>query len=158
MRYIVSTPKAIVSGLSVVFFWGYGLLYLTQKSWGAMLLFGALGLVFCRQFVINASYVEADKAGLRLKFAGIQRKQLLWTDVRELGVLGEAVFSRAKKGRRKTGEKFIYVSPVERNASERFQMIVSWPPKDSVYLEYTPKALERLHCALWRSHKRRKRL
>ena len=149
MKYIVSTPKAVISGLSTAFFWGYALLYVTQQSWGAFLLFGTLGLVFFRQLIINASYVEADKVRICLKFAGIQRKQLLWADIRELGVIGESVFSRAKKGKRKSGEKFIYISPIERNTDERFQMIVNWPPKDGVYLEYTPQALENLQY-LWK--------
>lgn len=148
MKHIVSTPKAVISGLSTAFFWGYALLYAAQQSWGAFLLFGVLGLVFFRQFVINASYVEADKNCICLRFAGIRRKQLLWTEVRELGVIGESVFSRAKKGKRKSGEKFIYISSVKRTTDERFQMIVNWPLKDGVYMEYTPQALERLQY-LW---------
>ena len=142
-KYIVSTTKALVSGLTMVFFLGYGMYYLSRLLWPECIVFTLLGLLFCYQFFKNASYVQIDDTNISLRFAWIKLRELPWSDVREMGVIGENVFSRAKKGKRKTGEKFIYFSPVSMNEKSRFRMIVNWPPKDMLYIEYSPEALER---------------
>lgn len=149
MRYIVSTPKAVVSGLSTVFFWGYAILYLVQGSVLPFLVFGALGCLFAYQLWKNAAYVVIDRETISQRFFGLRCRSLPWDRVREVGVIGEAVFSHGKKGRQRSGEKYIYFSPVAHNEKSRFQMIVNWPPRDgSLYMEYTPEALERAQL-LW---------
>lgn len=149
MKHIVSTSKAILSGLATVFFLGYACFYLSRSLWLELVFFVVLGLLFARQFYLNTSYIKMDKTSLRLMFAGLTREELLWADVKEVGVIGEAVFSYTKKGKSKTGEKFIYVSPIAMNEQSRFQMILNWPPKAGLYMEYTYEVLEHTQ-VLWK--------
>lgn len=141
-RYIVSTSKAFLSGITLLFFWGYAGYYLCNSLWPEFIVFATLGGVFCRQFIANAAYIELTDQSVSMKFLGYPRRSMLWSDIQEVGIIGENVFSRKKRGKRKSGDKFIYFSPERMNRDSRFQMIVNWPPKKCLYIEYTPEALE----------------
>ena len=140
-RYIVSTSKALISGLAAVFFIGYAVFYLTRGLWAETAVFAALGGLFAWQLVKNASFVEVTEEHIRLRFGPWPRRTMPWPDVREMGVIGEEVFRFGRKGKRVSGEKFIYFSPQEMTEQERFRMIVRWPPKEALYIEYSPEAL-----------------
>ncbi len=62
----------------------------------------------------------------------------MWSEIHELGLIGENVFNHKKE---KTGDKYIYFSPVSMTVKERFNLIVKWPPKNMLYMEYNEKAL-----------------
>ena len=139
MRIIVNKTKAILSAAVVIFFGGYGVFYLANHLLLQAIVFLAIAIAFGFVLFLSASFVSIDREAVRLAFLGLKRKELLWSDIRELGLIGEDVFSRSKK---KSGHKYIYFSPYEMNPDERFQMIVKWPPKDMIYTEYSERSLE----------------
>ncbi|MCD8012126.1 MAG: hypothetical protein LUG99_02920 [Lachnospiraceae bacterium] len=145
MKFTVNKAKAIISGAVTLFFGGFGLYYLSRALWPETLVFLALAVVFGIQLVRNASTVTIDRQSITFAFLGRSRQSLDWADVKEMGLVGENVLSRNKK---KSGDKYIYFSPHEMTADERFQMIVKWPPKDMPYLLYGEKQLEYAQ-ALW---------
>ena len=140
MRIIVNKTKAILAAVMVTFFGGYGIFYLVSGSGVAAAVFLAVGAVFVWLLFRYASTLTVDSDGVRLGFLGMTRKTIRWDDIREVGLIGENVFNHGKK--KKTGDKYIYFSPVRMDADERFDMIVKWPPKDKLYVEYSEKALE----------------
>jgi len=144
MKAIVSTSKSLASVFFTLFFFGYAIFYLVQWLLPEFLLFLALGALFFYQFFKNASYIKSDEESIRLCFFGLTRKELHWSEVREMGVIGENVFSRKNQKRLWKGERFIYFSTRELNEEGRFQMAVRWPPKDAIYAEYTQELLTQL--------------
>lgn len=139
MNFIVNRTKAILSGAVVIFFGGFGIYYLVHQMWLEALVFLAIAIVFGFVFHENASVITIDRQNIVLSFLGKQRIQIAWSDVKEMGLIGENVFSH-KKG--KTGDKYIYFSPYEMTEDQRFKMIVKWPPKDMLYMEHGEKQLE----------------
>ena len=140
MKILVNKTKAILAGAMVAFFIGYGIFYLFNGPAVAAAVFLAVGLLFGWLLYRNASTLEVGPDGLRLSFLGLKRREMGWGEVREVGLIGENVFNHGKKKR--TGDKYIYFSPIRLNADERFQMIVKWPPREQLYAEYSEKALE----------------
>ena len=61
-----------------------------------------------------------------------------WSDVKEIGLIMEHRYHHKKRG----GEKYIYFSPHKMTASERYKMILNWPPKKMLSMEYSEKRLE----------------
>lgn len=139
MRALVNKTKTLLASVAVLFFGGYGIYYLTQAAWLPAAAFLIVAALFGYVLVRYASIVEISEEGVRLRFLGLKRRELTWSEVRELGLIGENVFNRGKKN--KTGDKYIYFSPVKLSADERFDMIVKWPPKDKIYVEYSEKLL-----------------
>ena len=140
MRALVNKTKTILSSATVVFFGGYGIFYLVQAAWLPAAVFLAIAALFAFVLVRYASVVHIDDEKVRLTFLGLPRRELAWADIREMGLIGENVFSRGKK--KKTGDKYIYFSPEKLTADERFDMIVKWPPSNKIYAEYSERLLE----------------
>ena len=139
MRVIVNKSKTILASLMVAFFGGYGIYFAVTKSWLPAAIFFAIAILFGFVLVRCGSVLCIDDEKLELKFLGLSRKVMPWSEVREVGLIGENVFNRGKK--EKTGDKYLYFSPVKLDADERFKMIVKWPPKDKLYAEYSEKLL-----------------
>lgn len=139
MRAIVNKSKAILASVMVAFFGGYGIYFAVTKSWLPTAVFLVFAFLFGFVLVRCGSVLHIDDEKLELKFLGLSRKAMLWSQVREVGLIGENVFNRGKK--EKTGDKYLYFSPVKLSADERFRMIVKWPPKDKLYAEYSEKLL-----------------
>lgn len=140
MRIIVNKTKTIIAAAMVVFFGGYGIFFIVNGPAIGAVVFLIIASLFSGLFFRYASTLSVDADGVRLSFLGMKRKSLGWDETREVGLIGENVFNHGKK--KKTGDKYIYFSPVKMDADERFQMIVKWPPKDKLYVEYSEKALE----------------
>lgn len=145
MGFIVNKTKAIFSGFLVLFFGGFGIYYMLNAMYPEGPVFLILMAVFAFLFFQNASTITVTQDTVTRSFFGLFKKEVPWADIKELGLIGENVFSH-KKG--KTGHKYIYFSPVEMTEKERFQMIVKWPPKKILYMEYQEKNLE-YTMAIW---------
>lgn len=139
MKVLVNKTKAILAGFVLIFTGGFGIYYLIHSMYPAAPVFLAVALIFGYLFLKNISIITVTQEYIRLSVFGIERKRVNWADVKELGLIGENVFSKKEK---KTGEKYIYFSPVAMTKDERFQMIVKWPPKDKLYMKYDSKTLE----------------
>lgn len=140
MRVLVQKTKTILACVMVLFFGGYGIFYIVRGPAIAAVAFLGISLLFGWLLVKYASILTVDAEGIRLTFLGVERRKMNWADIHEIGLIGENVFHHDKK--KKNGDKYIYFSPVKMNADERFAMIVRWPPKDKLYVEYSEKALE----------------
>ena len=139
MRAIVNKTKTILASAMVAFFGGYGIYFAVTRAWLPAAVFLAVAALFGFVLVRYGSVLHIDDEKLELKFLGLSRRALPWSEVREVGLIGENVFNHGKK--KKTGDKYLYFSPVKLDADERFQMIVKWPPKDKLYAEYSDKLL-----------------
>lgn len=139
MRAIVHPPKAIVSAVMTLFFGGYGLYFAIQGYAPPAAVFLAFGALFGWLLFRYASVLSLDGEGAKLSFLGWTRRKLAWDQIREVGLIGENVFNHGRK--KKTGDKYIYLSPVKLSADERFRMIVRWPPREQLYVAYTDKLL-----------------
>ena len=151
MRAIVNRTKTILASVMVAFFGGYGIYFAITKSWLPAAVFLAIAALFgflCGRY---GSVLHIDDEKLELKFLGLSRKTMPWSQIREVGLIGENVFNgggSAPSGgsapggkRKKTGDKYLYFSPVSMDADERFRMIVRWPPRDKLYAEYSEELL-----------------
>ena len=139
MRAIVNKTKAILAAAMVAFFGGYGIYFAVTAAWLPAAVFLAVAALFGFVLARYGSVLCIDDEKLQLKLLGLPRRDLRWTEVREVGLIGENVFNHGNK--KKTGDKYLYFSPVKLDADERFQMIVKWPPKDKLYAEYSEKLL-----------------
>lgn len=145
MKVVVNKTKAILAGFVLIFTGGFGIYYLIHRMYPAAPVFLVCALIFGYLFIKNAALVTITSENIQLSIFGFVRKQVLWSDIKELGLIGENVFSKKEK---KTGEKYIYFSPVKMTKDERFQMIVKWPPKNMLYMQYSKKVLEYTQ-AIW---------
>ena len=139
MRVIVNKTKTILASAMIAFFGGYGIYFAVTRAWLPAAVFLVFAFLFGFVLVRYGSVLHIDDEKLELKFLGLSRKVMPWSQVREVGLIGENVFNHGKK--KKTGDKYLYFSPVKLNADERFQMIVKWPPQDKLYAEYSEKLL-----------------
>ena len=139
MRVIVNKTKTILATAMIAFFGGYGIYFAVTRAWLPAAVFLVFAFLFGFVLVRYGSVLHIDDEKLELKFLGLSRKVMPWSQVREVGLIGENVFNHGKK--KKTGDKYLYFSPVKLNADERFQMIVKWPPQDKLYAEYSEKLL-----------------
>ena len=145
MKVIVNKTKTIFSGFIVIFMGGFGIYYLANSMYPEGPVFLVIAAVFAWLFFRNASTVTITPKSVTRSFFGLGKKEVPWTEIKELGLIGENVFNRKKN---KTGHKYIYFSPKEMTAKERFDMIVKWPPKEMLYMEYQEKNLE-YTMAIW---------
>lgn len=139
MNFIVNKTKAILSGFMVVFMGGFGTYYLIHSMYPEAPAFLVIAAIFAFLFFQNAATITVTDASVSRSFLGLGKKAVPWSDIQELGLIGENVFSRKKA---KAGHKYIYFSPKKLTEKERFDMIVKWPPKKMLYVEYQEKTLE----------------
>lgn len=139
MNFIVNKTKAILSGFMVVFMGGFGIYYLIHSMYPEAPVFLVVAAIFAFLFWQNATTVTVTDDAVSRSFLGFGKKTVPWSDIQELGLIGENVFSHKKS---KTGHKYIYFSPKKMTEKERFDMIVKWPPKKMLYVEYQEKTLE----------------
>lgn len=145
MRYVINKTKAFFSCIITVFFIVFGIFYITHTMWIEAVVFLALSLIFGLVFHENASTLTIKRQTIILSFLGKKRRQMAWTDVKELGLINENITRHRKSDK---GHRYIYLSPYEMTDDQRFTMVMHWPPKDILYVEYGEKQLEFL-MTLW---------
>lgn len=145
MKFMVNKTKAILSGCVLVFTGGFGIYYLVHRMMPEAPVFLAVAVIFGWLFTRYAASITLTDETVCRSFFGLFKKEVPWSDIRELGLIGENVFNKKKE---KTGDKYIYFSPRAMTKEERFQMIVKWPPKDMLYMEYGERQLTQA-MAIW---------
>lgn len=139
MKIIVNKTNSIFAGFVVLFMGGFGIYYMLNAMYPEGPVFLIIAAVFAFLFYKNASTVSVSPDSVCRSFFGLGKKEVSWDDIKEVGLIGENVFSRKKT---RTGHKYIYFSPKEMTKKQRFDMIVKWPPKKMIYVEYQEKGLE----------------
>jgi len=137
MKSIVNKTKTIFSGIIVIFFLSFGIYYLTVQYNVEAVVFLALSAAFGYVFYLSASVVTIDHERVSVSFLGRPRRSLAWSEIQEVGLIGEGIYSRS----RTSGHKYIYFSPVTMTQPERIKMIRNWPPKEQLYVEYRENTL-----------------
>ena len=131
-----ANPYKFAVGLGTVLVCGTisgAMLYIREPL--SALIFGILALIFVFPVFVYGSTVTIDEEGVYCSFLGIARKKILWSQVKETGVIGTTVFNKSNPD--KTGDMYLYFSPKELNDAERFNLGMKWPPKDLIFLLYT---------------------
>ena len=123
--------------------------FLTWRSFllGYVLLgvvFALIAAVFLYIMVLYGSVLHVSAEGVQREFFVIPMKAYTWDQVREIGVVGTKVFNGTSKNR-KTGRRYIYISPEEMDEESRFKMTLEWPPrKDILYCIYSRQHIDAL--------------
>lgn len=113
--------------------------YLVQNLAEAAALCGFLALLFLGFFLYLFRSVRVDVQGVywRGLFA---RGRYAWTELEEVGVLGERVFPKTKTNN--GGTKYIYFSTETLTDAKRFDLALHWPVKAVPYIPYNARHYE----------------
>ena len=111
--------------------------------------FALIAMVFFSVSLSYGSVVEVDKTGVRRKTLGRVGWSKTWSEIREVGVVGTRAFH--KEDAKNVGFLYIYFSCKEMTDTERFQMILRWPPKEQCYLLFHQDRLRAIQM-IWDSH------
>ena len=93
--------------------------------------FVLLLLAFVCIMYLYGAVLHMSQDGVRREFLFIPILTVTWDQIREIGVVGTKVFNGTGK-KKKTGRRYIYISPEELTGEERFKMALEWPPRNGV--------------------------
>lgn len=140
--YFINEEKMLVALLVALFMGGAGLYSLaTLPSWLG-LFWVAVAVLFAALFIRYGSALTINETGIALQFLWLQRRFVPWSEIREVGIIGENVFNRGK--RKKTGTLYLYFSPEKLDDKARFTLGMEWPPRQMLYLRYTEDRLAQI--------------
>ncbi len=144
--YIISPLKAIVSAttsiVSIVLMCTF--LYLSATI--PALVFLAIALLFAIIAINSAAKLSIDEEGVFKKTLFRKDRSLRWDEIQEVGIAGSKLFPKSDKG--KPGQLYIYFSKTHLTDQERFDMMLKWPPRDKLFMQYTDKRAENI-LLLW---------
>jgi hypothetical protein len=135
LKVQVNLTKSIIAFVISAFFLVYGFYFLFTSLWLEAAVFIVIGLAFSVVVYLYGSTVVVSPEGVSLRFLFINRLTLKWSDIKEVGVIGENIFNQGNK--KKTGMKYIYFSDKAFTEKERFQLGVNWPPRHMPYMIYS---------------------
>lgn len=138
----VNLPKAAVSLLITLFFGGYSGYFCYRALWPEAIVFLLLASLFLLITCRYLSVAVITRDGVELRLFSILRRRQDWSEIREVGIIGENVFLRSRQ--KGPGTLYVYFSPVELSEEERFQLAVKWPPKNMIYMNYLPERFEKI--------------
>lgn len=95
---------------------------------------------------ISGGRVAVDQDGVSLQILGVCVRRFRWEEIREVGVMGTKVFNRHAPER--TGSVFLYFSREELDESQRFDMMLKWPPLDKIYFLFSLERFDQVQ-AYW---------
>lgn len=99
------------------------------------LIFFIIAAVFLIVATYSAAIISVSEEGVTRKGILGRKIHFPWDEIQETGVAGTRLFPQSDKG--KAGTLYIYFSKEEMNDRQRFDMMLHWPPKDKIYLQYT---------------------
>lgn len=136
--FYVDLFKAGVSCLTSVFslIMTVCMLYIQRPV--SAFIFGAVAVVFFFPACRFGSRITVTEKGIKRRLLWMTTAFWPWEDIAEAGVVGTRVFNRSAK---KTGTRYIYISRQKMTDESRFDMILSWPPKDKLFFLYTPEGI-----------------
>lgn len=112
------------------------------------IVFTIIAAVFIYVMILYGSVLHISAEGVRKEFLLISMKSYTWDQIREIGVVGAKVFNGTGKNR-KTGRRYIYISPEEMDEESRFKMTLEWPPRnDILYCIYSRQHIDAIQY-LW---------
>lgn len=106
----------------------------------AGVIFSVLSIPFIYLSFLNGSVVSITSDYIVLKFLGLERYKMKWTDIAEVDVMGLRLFNQGKD-KKKCGSLYLVFSSKHMDDDMRFKLIMNWPPKNEIYLRFTKERL-----------------
>lgn len=121
---------------------------LAYKEW----VFAGLFIFACGAFVVFATeystILEFSHAGIRRKrLPGVRGEMLLFSEIKEVGIIGTNVFNPTPDKGNKTGVLYMYFSPRAYHIAERRKLVYALP-RNMYYMRLTDKRYEEV-CRFW---------
>ena len=138
-RFIIHTSKMLAGYGTFLACMVLGGTYVYVGRYMMSVSFFLIALLFLAVGLHNSSMITIEDGGIRKSLFGKTICFMPWSEVKEVGVAGTKVFGATEK---KTGKLFIYISEQQMTDEDHFKMILEWPPREQLYLEY---AKERIH-------------
>ena len=113
-----------------------------RMLWSVLLFLGSV--IFLIQAGLALSVVNMEETHVDRKLLGFILQSFPLESIGEIGVLNIRVLGRKNNGRK----QYIYFSKHRLSEKERFRMCLEWPPKDKIYMTYSPKRYLRI-CSVW---------
>ena len=98
------------------------------------LVFLVIAVVFGRIALETGAWIVVNPDGVSRRLFGRTAMSMTWDEMGEVGVAGARIFNKGNPD--KTGTLYIYFSRTPMTEEERFSMMLSWPPKDKLYLQH----------------------
>ena len=124
----------------------FGISLALISLWGSSLLFFAIAMLFVWVSSSCGAIITITDEGVTRSVFGKITKTMTWKEIKEIGVAGTDLFTKSKKDR--TDTLHIYFSKSPMTDEERFDMMLQWPPKDGLYLQYTKNRAQTIQ-AFW---------
>ena len=109
--------------------------------------FAGVALLFFFTALYNGMCIAVGRDGIQLSAFGIKRRFLSWNNIKEIGVFGNRLFNANKN---RVGTLYIYFSTQPLTDEDRFQMILRWPPKNEIVLQYSKERMDAIQL-IWSS-------
>lgn len=139
-RNFIVYPFKMIAGLSTfVVCAGVSVTLLATGKALEPIPFALVAILFLIVGLNYACTISIDDTEIRRSLFGYPLRCLPWDQIHEIGIVGTKVFGNTDA---KKNSLFIYISPNTLTDSSRFQMILQWPPKNQLYLEYSQAAFD----------------
>ncbi|MCC8121406.1 MAG: hypothetical protein LIO42_05405 [Oscillospiraceae bacterium] len=139
MSFTVNAWKSILGAACCTLFVLLGIGFVVSSLWILAVLCFLLGAVYGWVFLQNACRIQLGEETVERRLFGRPLKCLTWTQVGEVGVVGLKLFGPNKK---RVGTRYIYFAPEKMTEEQRFNMCLKWPPKEGVYMRFSPQRLQ----------------
>lgn len=140
--YIAHPLKCGVALLTGVFSLVMVAVMIDLQAWLGVLAFGLIFVFFSGLAVLYGARIRLDERGVCRFFLWRRQCFLSWSEIKEVSVIGVNVFNRHNPKR--TGSRYLCFWPKALSEEERFRLALEWPPKEGIYMVYTPARLAAL--------------
>ena len=142
--YLVNPIKCFIASLTALTFLILSVTMVIIVRPFSSAVFAALSIIFIAVALQNGSRIYVNEQGVQRFLLGRRIRSFMWEEIGELGICGTKVFH--KKHPERAGTLYIYASKQSLSDEERFHMILKWPPKNQIYMTYTPKSYRLCSC------------
>jgi hypothetical protein len=138
-RFFVNFFKLIICVIWALILLSLAVSLTYSGRYGSSIIFLILSGIFCFAATINGSIIHISPSCVKQTLFCFTINEILLSDIREICVAGVNVLNSRNPS--KTGSLYIYISSVQMNDKERFDMCLKWPPFDKIHLLYTPERI-----------------
>ena len=140
--YIVHPLKCVVAMLTSIFSLVMTVVLIDLKAWLGVFVFGLIFSFFTGVAILYGARVRFDEQGVSRFFLWKRQRFFAWSEIKEISVVGLNVFKRPNSKR--TGSRYVCFWRETMSEEERFRVALEWPPKDGIYMVYTPARIKSL--------------
>ena len=137
--YIAHPFKCAVAALTGVFALLMAAVLVSLQVWLGVLVFGVVFGLFTGLAVLYGARIQLNEQGVCRLGSGRRQRFLSWAEIKEVSVIGVNVFNGNNPKR--TGSRYLCFWPAVLSKRERFRLALEWPPREGIYMLYTPERL-----------------